>query len=224
MLKSLLRSLLPASAPITSIRSGLSAARQVLLVVTLAAAPALAQQKPNVLFILTDDLDTALLQAGLDAAIYPHLKRVLIDAGTRFTESFVSNSLCCPSRATYLSGQYSHNNGVFSNSGPFGGFTSFDDSSTLATWMLGAGYRTGHVGKYLNGYKDYRYVPPGWTTWNATVGGSAQHRLGADDRRIRQRSTGPARRIRQMNKLKRKLDQLRGCGGAGAQTCAAAEN
>jgi N-acetylglucosamine-6-sulfatase len=148
-------------------------AGQALLVVAMSAAPALAQQKPNVLFILTDDLDTALLQTGLDAGIYPQIQRVLIDAGTQFTESFVSNALCCPSRSTYLSGQYAHNHGVYSNSGPFGGFKVFDDSSTLATWMLDAGYRTGHVGKYLNGYKDYRYVPPGWTTWNAMVGGSA---------------------------------------------------
>lgn len=149
------------------------AARALLLTVMCGAAAAVAQQKPNVLFVLTDDLDTSLLQTGLDAGIYPHIQRVLIDAGTQFTESFVSNALCCPSRATYLSGQYAHNHGVFANNGPFGGFKVFDDSSTLATWMLDAGYRTGHVGKYLNGYKDYRYVPPGWSTWHALAGGSA---------------------------------------------------
>lgn len=157
----------------TRAASCLRCSGQALLVMALCTAFAGAQEKPNILFVLTDDLDTAMLQTGLDAGIYPQIQRVMIDAGTQFTESFVSNSLCCPSRATYLSGQYSHNNGVYANSGPFGGFEVFDDSSTLATWMLDAGYRTGHVGKYLNGYDNYRYVPPGWGTWNALVGGSA---------------------------------------------------
>jgi N-acetylglucosamine-6-sulfatase len=129
----------------------------------------LAQQKPNVLVVLADDLDNDLLEEGLRTSILPQIRRVMVDAATTFSQSFVSNPLCCPSRATFLTGQYSHNNGVFGNAPPRGGIESFDDSSTVATWMSAAGYRTAHVGKYLNGYMDYRYVPPGWTTWNATV-------------------------------------------------------
>ncbi|MBA3311632.1 MAG: sulfatase, partial [Nocardioidaceae bacterium] len=86
------------------------------------------------------------------------------------------NPLCCPARASVLTGQYSHNHGVLTNAtAAGGGFPAFDDSSTLATWLTDAGYLTGFVGKYLNGYghrgygQDPRYVPPGWTRWQGAV-------------------------------------------------------
>lgn len=138
--------------------------------------------RPNVVVVMTDDLDVAAMQTLLDLDLAPNIERYLVDEGTRFTSSFVSNSLCCPSRATMLSGQYSHNNGVL-GSGALeeeGGVDALDDTSTLVTWLQAAGYRTGHVGKYLNGYGSRldtttpsfqpEYVPPGWDHWQALIG------------------------------------------------------
>lgn len=129
--------------------------------------------RPSLVVVMFDDLDTQMYQQALDAGYLPQIKQFLVDQGTTFSDSFVTTSLCCPSRSTFLTGRYAHNHGVVANSGPSGGFEHFDDSSTLATWLQQAGYRTGHVGKYLNGYGNFRYVPPGWETWNATVNTSA---------------------------------------------------
>ena len=103
--------------------------------------------QPNVVFILTDD------QRWDSTAAMPYLQSDLAAHGVTFDKSFVVNSLCCPSRASSLTGQYSHTTQVYSNAEPNGGFHKFDDVSTVATWLHGAGYRTGLIGKYLNGYK-----------------------------------------------------------------------
>jgi arylsulfatase A-like enzyme len=145
-------------------------------------AAAIAQTKPNIVVIMADDLSVGKLNVVLNQGWMPNLKRYIIDKGTTFTNSFVSESLCCPSRATFLTGQYPHNHGVLDNALPQGGVTKFKDNSTIATCLQKAGYRTGYVGKYLNGYgedqvknepsDDPTYVPPGWNDWQATVGGT----------------------------------------------------
>ncbi len=76
------------------------------------------------------------------------------------TQAIASFPLCCPSRATNLTGQYAHNHGVLHNAGPFGGFRSSTHTSTCRVWLQAAGYRTMHVGRYLNGY-EYRDGDPG---------------------------------------------------------------
>jgi arylsulfatase A-like enzyme len=89
--------------------------------------------------------------------------------------STVVDSLCCPSRTSILTGNYSHTTGIYSNTYPYGGFGGFtvrgEDRSTIATWLQSAGYRTALVGKYLNQYSpswtDGSYVPPGWDEWAA---------------------------------------------------------
>jgi N-acetylglucosamine-6-sulfatase len=78
--------------------------------------------------------------------------------------------VCCPSRATILTGRYSHTTGVYFNRGPHGGWQSFkpSESATIATALDALGYRTALIGKYLNGYTgDGLYVPPGWDRWFA---------------------------------------------------------
>ena len=85
----------------------------------------------------------------------PTVQAELVRKGVTFTNAFVVNPLCCPSRASLLTGLYSHSTGVYTN----GGFTNFKDTSTLATWLRRAGYRTGFFGKYLNGYTG-TIVPP----------------------------------------------------------------
>ena len=84
------------------------------------------------------------------------------NSGVTFTNGHVTTALCCPSRTSILTGQYSHRTGVLDNNPPDGGAQVFDDSSTIATWLQAAGYRTGFVGKYLNGYASLSpYIPPG---------------------------------------------------------------
>ncbi|MDP9380112.1 MAG: sulfatase [Chloroflexota bacterium] len=127
-----------------------------------------ATTKPNILFVLTDDMNTS------DLRYMPKTRRLLADQGTKFTNAFVTNSLCCPSRATILRGQYSHNHKIWGNFSPLGGFQKFRDlgreKSTIATWLDGAGYNTILIGKYLNGYDNTTYVPPGWDRWHGYLG------------------------------------------------------
>lgn len=152
--------------------------RAVMLVLVLAlpialggGAPASGQSpadKPNLLVIMTDDLETDDLKA------LPSV-RALAQQGTTFSNSFVGYSLCCPSRATYLTGQYNHNNGVLSNAPPDGGFGRLDHTNTLPVWLQNAGYHTTHVGKYLNGYERAEFrttVPPGYSDWQGLAIGT----------------------------------------------------
>jgi len=107
--------------------------------------------RPNVILLMVDDLDVGSLDAAVAAGYMPNFVARVLNGGTWFAESFVTLSLCCPSRSTALTGRYPHNHGVVRNSGASGGFARFDDRSTLATWLHDGGYYTGHVGKYLNG-------------------------------------------------------------------------
>jgi len=133
--------------------------------------------RPNLIIILTDDQrwDTTDAKHSLDGTtpIMPNVETRLATAGVKFTNAFVSTGLCCPSRSSLLKGQYAHTTGVRTNTFPLGGARTFDDSSSLATWLHGAGYKTGLFGKYLNAYNTLwttpasPYVPPGWDEWHA---------------------------------------------------------
>ena len=129
--------------------------------------------RPNVLFVVTDDLATG------DLAVMPHLRTLLTEQGISFSNFFVSVSLCCPSRTSMLRGQYAHNTGVLSNEWGNGGFPVARrlgvERSTIATWLQDAGYRTGLIGKYLNFYPQGAgptYLPPGWDEWLSPVRGT----------------------------------------------------
>jgi N-acetylglucosamine-6-sulfatase len=137
------------------------------------------QKRPNVIVIETDD------QNQSDMQYLPTTQAVLGAHGTTFQNSYVEYPLCCPSRATFLTGQYAHNHGVVTTDLP-NGYNGLDHSNTLAVWLKRAKYRTAMVGKYLNGYgksdgipepvSDAREIPPGWTKWIALTGGSEQRR------------------------------------------------
>jgi N-acetylglucosamine-6-sulfatase len=126
--------------------------------------------RPNIIFILTDDLDAASISK------VPSLQAYMANEGMTFDNAFVTYSLCCPSRATILTGQYPHNHLVRSNGPPIGGYETFRDlgreRSTLATWLDDAGYETALFGKYLNGYGNHggNHVPAGWDEWYGVVG------------------------------------------------------
>ena len=170
------------SYPRFSTSSGIVFCLLLVVIGSLSARAAGLPQQPNIIVVMVDDLDVGLTQRVLELGAMTNLKSGIIDPGFTFSDAFVSNSVCCPSRATFLSGQYTHNHGVLTNYPPNGGAPAFDDSSTLATWMHNGGYYTGYIGKYLNGYgqfdltgdgeftpADQTYIPPGWDDWRGLV-------------------------------------------------------
>jgi N-acetylglucosamine-6-sulfatase len=126
---------------------------------------------PNIVFVLTDDLDYTSAQQ------MPQIGSLVRDEGASFENAFVSFPVCCPSRATILTGLYAHNSGVKGNSPPSGGFQKFrndgTEENTVASSLQEGGYRTAFFGKYLNGYGrgDRTYVPPGWDEWYGKLDG-----------------------------------------------------
>ena len=121
---------------------------------------------PNILFVLTNDQDTRSLKT------IANVQRLLVERGTSFSNAFATTSLCCPSRVSFMRGQYAHNHGVLANKTTMsvqGGYERFRGSelqdSNVATWLDDAGYDTFYAGKFLNGYEDASYVPPGWDEW-----------------------------------------------------------
>src|SRR5829696_5871671 len=125
--------------------------------------------RPNVVVIMTDD------QTLEQMRVLTKTRQLIGDQGTTFRNFYCSFPLCAPSRATFLTGQYAHNHGVLSNSPPNGGYTALNHNNTLPLWLQDAGYFTGHIGKYLNGYgRDTAptLVPPGWTDWQGLVDNS----------------------------------------------------
>ncbi len=149
----------------------------------IAARPMRAQPALNVVLIVTDDQRWD----KITPSYMPHVYRRFVRHGTAFTNAFVSNPLCCPSRVSILTGNYSHTTGVWANEGRYGGFQAFghQDQHTVAVDFDAAGYRTALIGKYLNGYETglFRYVPPGWDTWFATpTGGYYDYSASADGR------------------------------------------
>jgi N-acetylglucosamine-6-sulfatase len=100
------------------------------------------------------------------------VRTLLARRGTSFTHYYATLPLCCPARATLLTGQYAHNHGVFGNKPPDGGYPALArKADTLGVWLQRAGYRTAWIGKFLNGYgHEGEYaIPPGWDRWAVPV-------------------------------------------------------
>jgi N-acetylglucosamine-6-sulfatase len=153
----------------------IAAVALLLIAGALAVAPAHAATRPNIVFVLTDDLAWNLVP------YMPHVQ-ALQRRGMTFSRYFVTDSLCCPSRASIFSGRFPHNTRVFTNRPPDGGFELFHmrgaEHGTFATALQRAGYRTAMMGKYLNGYAPQGevngaplYVPPGWDAWDVAGNG-----------------------------------------------------
>ncbi len=121
------------------------------------------RQRPNVIVVMTDD------QALAEMRAMPKTRKLFGAQGVKFSRSYAAQPKCCPNRATFLTGQYPHNHGVRDNVPPRGGYQALDHSETLPVWLDRAGYRTGFVGKYMNGYPEVGDIPPGWDEWAALV-------------------------------------------------------
>jgi arylsulfatase A-like enzyme len=116
---------------------------------------------PNIILIVTDDQ-----RLTLDGRVMPQTSKRIVAKGTSFTNAIVTTPLCCPSRATMLTGQYAHNHGAVSNRAGYGAL--LDKRNVLPEWLRQAGYHTAHLGKYLNGYGSSfpkEQVAPGWDEW-----------------------------------------------------------
>jgi len=146
---------------------------------------------PSFVVVQTDDQTLDGLYATFSAfpgaaetRAMPNTLDLIAKRGMTFNRYYVPYPLCCPSRVSLLTGRYSHNNGVKGNVQPNGGYYGFSfraaASHNLATWLQGAGYRTIHIGKFLNGYGDEPYddgthVPPGWDAWHTMLKADTNH-------------------------------------------------
>ena len=121
----------------------------------------LAPPAPNIVVVMTDDQPAS----TVTPEAMPNLHELLIGPGTSFSDYIVTTPLCCPSRASLLTGQYGHNNGVLRNNYA----DLIDKDSVLPVWLQEAGYNTAHVGKYLNGFGAFsgsqKDIAPGWDLW-----------------------------------------------------------
>ncbi len=119
---------------------------------------------------MTDDQGPGMMKA------LPSVTRLIGQQGATFEEAIATFPLCCPSRASLLTGQYAHNHGTLGN-GPRsgGGYQALTEPGrTLASWLQGSGYETAFVGKWLNGLRTPRVAPPGWTRWHGLVGAGGE--------------------------------------------------
>jgi arylsulfatase A-like enzyme len=146
-------------------------------------------ERPSFVVVQTDDetldqLYTVFNAGGVEVPSMPNTLSMIGGRGMTFNRYYVSYPLCCPSRVTLLTGRYAHNSNVRGNVQPNGGYSGFRArgawSHNLATWLQGAGYRTIHIGKFLNGYGDEPYdngteVPPGWTAWHTVENADTHH-------------------------------------------------
>jgi len=151
------------------------------------SAAAATAERPSFVVIQTDDQTLDQLYAAFGKPklqAMPNTLNLIAKRGETFNRYYVSYPLCCPSRVSLLTGRYAHNNGVKGNIQPNGGYFGFSFRAAythnLATWLQGAGYRTIHVGKFLNGYGDEPYsngteVPPGWSAWHTVLNADTHH-------------------------------------------------
>lgn len=135
------------------------------------------QARPNIVIIMADDFSMNLMpkKKGGIPGYMPNLQRMMRQ-GMIMGNYFVNNSLCCPSRASLLTGKLPHNTHVLTNLAPEGGMFAFaankNELTTFAIPLQAAGYKTGFMGKYLNGYdEESTPIPPGWDDWVSTSNG-----------------------------------------------------
>jgi N-acetylglucosamine-6-sulfatase len=125
---------------------------------------------PNIVLIQADDQTLG----QFNSKTMPKTMRLLARHGTTFGNYIATTAQCCPSRASLITGQYAHNDGVTSNGVGYAGLV--DKRNVLPVWLQQAGYLTFHVGKFMNGYQNFAHppslVPPGWDQWYSYLAGT----------------------------------------------------
>jgi N-acetylglucosamine-6-sulfatase len=126
--------------------------------------------RPNFVIVMADDLHPAMMRA------LPSVERLIGNRGTTFENAIASYPLCCPSRASLLTGQYAHNHGAKGNNPKSGGGykSLLDPERNLAAWLQASGYDTAFAGKWLNGFRTPRKAPPGWSAWWGLIGSGGE--------------------------------------------------
>ncbi len=142
-------------------------------------ADAQATGHPNIIVLMTDDQEPASLK------VMKTVRKEMKAKGVTMKHFYANFPLCCPSRATMLTGQYAHNHRVLSNQAPEGGYGTFNDlhgNNYLPLWLQSAGYSTAYMGKYMNEYAEPdEYgttpsdVPRGWNEWRVLAPSRAQY-------------------------------------------------
>jgi N-acetylglucosamine-6-sulfatase len=144
---------------------------------------------PDIVVVMTDDqrwdtIASCLPAPGLPGGEpsgtcpMPNLREHLVGPGVAFTQAFTTTAICCPARASFLTGNHAHTTQVLTNSKPDGGYSAFRplEGSALPVWLDRAGYRTGLFGKYMNAYgrcaSSPCRVPAGWDEWHAEMSSS----------------------------------------------------
>jgi N-acetylglucosamine-6-sulfatase len=160
------------------------------------AKPRTAVARPNIVFVLTDDLAWNLVTPRFMPHVVDLEKR-----GETFTNYFVSDSLCCPSRTSIFTGLFPHDSGVFTNTGKDGGYRAFThhrpnlEMRTFAVALGRAGYSNSMMGKYLNGYGEprmTRHIPAGWSDWHVAGNAYAEFNYALnEDGRVRHYGDAP---------------------------------
>jgi arylsulfatase A-like enzyme len=146
-----------------------AALASVALATTLVSVPGAraAPPPPNVVVIISDDQRAELIDR------MPIVRSELVQKGMSFDQAFAVDPLCCPSRTSFLRGQYSHTTGTYNVQYDFGGFHYVHaqrlENETLPVWLHRDGYFTAEAGKYLNGYNDASWIPPGWDFWRGML-------------------------------------------------------
>jgi arylsulfatase A-like enzyme len=166
------RSLLPRPAWLSPLCQRLGAVLVFVFFATAGAAQAQTEEAtgPNVIVVMSDDQAPGMMRA------LPTVRRELGARGATFTNAFATFPLCCPARATLLTGQYAHNHGTLGNN-PLagGGYRALEDPErNLAAWLRAGGYDTAFAGKWLNGLRMPRHAPPGWNLWAGLVGAGGE--------------------------------------------------
>jgi N-acetylglucosamine-6-sulfatase len=157
-----------------------------LIGLAVAVAPATAAERPNLVLITTDDQPLS----TFEREYMPRTFRRLVDRGTSFDDAVLNVPVCCPSRATLLTGQYPHNHGVLTNDPGYGALS--ERRNVLPEWLRRAGYRTGHFGKWLHGYERVAGVDPapGWDRWYTQLNRRRyyDYSISVDGRKVKRRS------------------------------------
>jgi N-acetylglucosamine-6-sulfatase len=136
--------------------------------------------RPNFVILMSDNQTVRSVSEAM-----VKVQTLLAKNGVSFTNAHVPYPLCCPARATFVTGQFSHNNNVMANDPPAGGYANLDHTKTLPVWLQQAGYYTVHIGKHLNGYGTQdsnpndsippcKEVPVGWNEWYGNVAKDAE--------------------------------------------------